>query len=433
MKARWLYLAVIFSVLVSTLTTGQFQQADFIAVNVSNSGVACLDEDSCRPSVVAQSGDVFVVWTEEDADGTLSTVRFSRSDNEGDTFTAPTTIAEASGFNPKNVSIDLLANGDLILVWADDRNGNFDIFVTLSNNEGSSWRWDSSNPVLNLTSNEGDSLAPTLDTGNMDTFVVAWSDDSEEDDLNPDGARNIFVRAGRADDASLTETFNVSRGFLSTVRFPADRPALAVNPNRPLRSMFFAWEQEGNRFNDIFFHQTSAFNPINISNSESAQSENVVLAVRNPLNLSDIGIGQQVIAVWQERVSGETQIFLNTAQEGDLVLTDPGFGKASLNLSQAPRSASSPAIAINEANQFFIAWHQEDPDVRNRNIVRLVSVVDVLGLAQEVSSNDENFSFTNVALAADANNVYILLLEKNLSSNTVDVLFTRQEIGNSGL
>jgi len=433
MKARLLLLTLTLSVLISTLTTGQFQQVDFIPVNISNSGLACLNEDSCRPSVTAKNGDVYATWTEEDASGNLSIVRFSRSDNEGDAFTVPTTIDVASGFNVQNLTIEILANDDLILVWSDDRNNNFDVFVTLSNDEGNSWEWDPNNPVLNLSNNEGDSLGPSLDHGNMDTFVVAWSDDTEDDELNPDGARNIFVRAGRARDASLTETFNVSKGFLSNARFPAERPALAINPNRPLRSMFFAWEQEGNRFNDIFFHQTSAFNPINISNSENAQSSNIVIGIRNPLSPNEFDVGQQVITVWEERISGDTQILLNIAQDGDLFLTDPGFGEASLNLSQAQGSAGLPAITVNDASQYFIAWHQEDPNTRRRNLVKLVPVVDVLGLPQEVSKNDTNLSAANVALAADDNNVYIIWLEENLDTDVVDVVFTRQQIRGSGL
>lgn len=433
MKARWIFLTVVFSVLVSTLGHGQFQQEVFTPINVSNSGVACLNEDNCRPAMVARNGDIYVAWIEEDADGNLSTVRFSRSDNEGDTFTEPVTIAEASGFNVRDVSLKLLPNEDLILVWADDRNNNFDVFVTLSNDEGDTWEWDANNPVLNLSDNDGDSLSPAVDSGILETFVVVWSDDTEAENLNPDGARNIFVRAGRADDASLTETFNVSKGFLSTIRFPSERPAIAINPNRPLRSMFIAWEQEGNRFKDILFHQTSGFNPFNISNSDNSESQRVAIALRSPVGAADIERGQQVIAVWEERVGSVTQILLNIARDADLFLADPGFGEAPLDLSQAQRSASAPAITVNEQNHFFIAWHQEDRNNRNRSLVRLVAAVDVLGLPQRVSQEATTLSATNVALAADANNVYIVWLEENLDTEAQDIVFTRRQIRRSNI
>jgi len=435
MKTKLIALTLAFISMLGLTGIGQFQQADALEQDtttfktLSLSSTVC-EDINCAPSIAVDNGDVFAVWVEPTEDGTNSVIKMVSSTDEGNTFSTPQSIDVTMGSDVQDPIIGLANNGDLLLVWTDERDGDVDVYASVSQDNGITWTWDANGDVHNISNNDGDSLNPTLDLGNDSTFVIAWSDDSATDGINPNGYRNIFVCAGRLDDLALTQTFSVSQGSVSSSRYEAEAPALAVNPNRPLSGMYIVWEQEGDRAQDVFFHQTTAFNPLNISNNDDTDSKQVDIIVRNPDLIPGPDSSQQVITVWVERVDGEDQVMLSIANDIGLALTDPGFSDEPINLSQSNESASNPTMAINDESNFFVTWTQEDESTRNRNTIQLVSMVDVLGLPQEASNPDLNFSASNVSVGADNNNVYLIWVEENLTDGSTNIVFSKQNLDN---
>jgi hypothetical protein len=411
---------------------GQFQpieqnQDNAVFVNLSNSGVVCGNLD-CAPSIAVDNSDIYVVWVEPIEGDTTSAINIVRSANEGDNFTTPRVIELTAGTNVSDPIIAVASNGELLLLWTDNRDSDFDLYASISQDQGVTWSWDETEDFHDVSNNDGDSLNPALDLGIDGTFVIAWSDDSIVDDLNPDGFRNIFVCAGRLNDLAMTQTFNVSQSTVISSRYGAETPAIAVHPNFPLGLMFVAWAQEGSRSEDVFFHQTTAFNPINVSNLDSIDANQVDIAIRNPSQLSTPNEGEQVLTVWVERVDGEDQVMLSIANNSGLPLTDPGFSTTPVNVSQSAESASNPIIATNNNGNFFVAWRQEDEDVRYRNTIQMASMVDVLGLPQEMSNIDIHLSARNVSISANDNSVFLIWMEENLDDGSTNIMFSNQNI-----
>ncbi len=433
MKTRMIVITLAFIALLGFNGIGQFQQADATETEntqpsaLSTSGMVC-EDIQCSPALAVRNGEIFAAWVEPTEDGQASVIKFASSTDEGNTFSAPQAIEVTIGSHVQNPVVGVANNGDLLLIWTDDRDGDMDVFASTSQDNGSTWRWDETEAFHNISNNDGDSLNPTLDLGFDGTFVIAWSDDSFVDGLNPAGYRNIFVCAGRLDDLAMTQTFNVSQGSVTASRYQAEAPAIAVNPNRPLSAMFIVWEQEGTRAQDVFFHQTTAFSPINVSNNDDTDSKQVDIIVRMSDQTSGPESGQQVITVWIERVDGEDQVMLSIANDSGLALTDPGFNDTPLNLSQSDESTANPIMAVNENNNFFVAWTQEDESARSRSTIQLVSMVDVLGLPQEVSSSDLDLSASNVNVGADNNNVYLIWVEENLTDGSTNIVFSKQNL-----
>src|SRR5438445_10832802 len=115
---------------------------------------------------VDKSGNINLVW-EDDIAG-HSDISFSRSTDNGTTFSPPKNLSNPLGncianSNSPRIGVDLGAN--INVVWANDCGGNFDIFLSRSADNGATF----SSPK-NLSESPGQSGNPQLAveaTGNI--------------------------------------------------------------------------------------------------------------------------------------------------------------------------------------------------------------------------------------------------------------------------
>lgn len=179
--------------------------------NVSSDGT-----DSSQAEIIANSTNVFVVWKDEQGS---DEIRFSRSTDSGDNFSASTNISSDShdslepeiavggsnvyvawrnntttdniGFavstnsgssfgTAKNIgtstgtirtdSVQIAASGSNVYVTWADSTSNDDVFIVTSNDGGTTF----SSPV-NLSDNTGNSVAPSIAVSGSNVYV-AWQD-----------------------------------------------------------------------------------------------------------------------------------------------------------------------------------------------------------------------------------------------------------------
>lgn len=441
MKAKWVFLALGFGFGFSSM--GQTQVL-VEPINISGSSTACVFAFDCRPALATRDGEVFVVWAQEVDDGKV-TLFSSTSTNEGQTFGAPQEVSVATAAKAQQPALALDANGNLILAWADNRSGNFDIFVSISKDGGNTWTWDENGDYVNLSHNSGDSLEPSLVTieGGI---VVAWSDNTPDDALNPGGARNVFLKASLnpalvqvqaqgVDLASRADALNVSKRVFPSLSSPAQYPMLAVSADSaqdPFPDVFVVWQQKGTLDEEVYFHGTGAFNPVNVSNSLNAASRHPVIAVRH---LNDVLSRQQVVVAWVEQSGSDTRILSSSTTDAGLFLTPVSFSNTPLQISETSELATAPALTVNEQGDFFIVWEAQDATSRDPSEIKLRSLSSTFSPIVVVSERSDvsNRDALNPAVAADDTNVYVAWVDKLRSLNEADIFFAKRPVRLFGL
>jgi hypothetical protein len=405
-------------------------------INISNSNTACIS-DECRPSIAVFEDNVFIVWPEE-TEPDQSAIFFAKSEDKGNSFAAPQVIEITSGALAQHPGIAAGANGDLMIVWSDNRTGNFDVFTTFSKDGGATWTIDGNLEMINLSLNSGNSTHPTLDINDFGVYAVAWSDDTEDENMNPHGARNIFFEVGlnpgqietdvgNLSEAFFPETINVSRRFPSSISSPADFPTLAMNPEVLVPDVFFAWQQEASRDDDIFFHQSAGFHPVNVSNSPIVESLQPAIAL-GKVDGFNILTPQEVVLVWAEQSGSQSRIMINTAVNGGLNYNTPDFAATAREISQSTESATSPAITVTGQNEFFVAWESRDSFHRLPSSIILRSLTNAIRPAEDISRRDENMdrNARNPAITSDVNNVYVVWVSEIGLTGQNDIFFAKR-------
>ena len=127
---------------------------------------------------VDASGNISVVWTEASPDGSSKFVYFSHS-ADGVTFTNPHNISgDAGAATGPQIAVD--SGGGVNVVWVDTSLGNSEIFFSRSTDGGTSF----STP-LNISNDTFDSRGPQIAVDANGNINLAWEDNTVGDTVNP--------------------------------------------------------------------------------------------------------------------------------------------------------------------------------------------------------------------------------------------------------
>ena len=141
--------------------------------------------DRLAPHIfVAPDGTVHLIWIGSDLTG-IPTIRASRSTNRGVSWSAPQRVDDGvTGSIAYRTPRLGMAGGDLYAIWADNRNGDRDIFYTTSPDNGLTWgdgiagndgRVDDTDTNANASDDGSDQMDPAIATDGFGVYV-AWSD-----------------------------------------------------------------------------------------------------------------------------------------------------------------------------------------------------------------------------------------------------------------
>jgi len=401
-------------------------------INLSDSGTACGAQDDCQPGLAAQGENVYVVWPQAE-EANQSTLYLAKSTDGGETFAPATPIEPSVEGVSQQPDLAVLPDGTLLLAWADDRNGRFDVFITRSTDQGDTWQWDDEAAYLNVSDNEGDSLDPVLGNRSEGRFVIAWSDDTRQRAINPDGLRNIFLRASQFAAEGLTNPVNVSNEIAND-SLGARHPDLVVDSSEPLprASVYVVWERRSRtRDREIFFRQSSPFStPINVSNSPNDASLAPVIALQSTSNERN-----RVLVIWNELQGSDTLIMSNSASDAGRAFSAPSFSDDPFSLSESRSNdgsvaARAPSVATNAAGEIFLVWEHEQ---RGESAIRLRTGLDPFSPPETLSDRDADVM--NPVVDVNDTHLYAAWVEATPSGDGFDVYLARQEIvrANRGL
>lgn len=123
------------------------------------------------PSIeVGSGGEVYVAWHDNDPGN--QDVYFAKSIDNGKTYTPPINVTENTG-NSSFVDIAVAGNGFIFLAWADNTDGESDIYLSFSRDGG-----DSFETPINLTRSSVNSVAAKLAVDSRGRVYILWSEDN---------------------------------------------------------------------------------------------------------------------------------------------------------------------------------------------------------------------------------------------------------------
>ncbi len=170
-------------------------------------------------SSVEAAGDLVHVVTWADAGNGNTEVFYRRSMDRGMTFEPSRRLTDAVGAS-QSPSI-AVAGSSVFVAWADDRAGNFEIYVKRSTDGGITWSSDT-----RVTNAGGDSRGPSIAVSGTNVYVT-WND-------RRDGNLEVYFRKGRADLTSWDAEQRLSESPVSS-----SHPVLAISDS----SIHLAWEE----------------------------------------------------------------------------------------------------------------------------------------------------------------------------------------------
>ncbi len=292
-------------------------------------------------SASAVSGDSFAVSWDE-LSGTVRKVMV-RTGTVGDSvmLESPTTISnpDFDAFNPVLLGTD---NGYVYVCWLDERNGKAQVYFRASYNGGADWTEEirlSSETLPGVYLSYGHSMAANSEGG----VYCAWS---EERNGKPD----IYVSSSGDFGRTWTVPARIDRenlpGFSSS-----GHVKLACNDSS---TVYALWESDRDGERDIYFNRSLdggrswLFNPVRIDTmnaSGTTTSMNCVLKCNGT---------SEVMAVWQDYVNGEADIYFSSSSDSGSGWTAP----VRLDSGDFPGSSASisPVMEVNE-KEVAVVWY----------------------------------------------------------------------------
>ncbi|MGI0047233.1 MAG: PEFG-CTERM sorting domain-containing protein [Nitrosotalea sp.] len=281
-------------------------------------------KDSAFPQVVVYGTHVYIAWMER-TEGDVTNVVFAKSDDGGTTF--GNTIAITSHTGNSGVSRIYASGNNVYLMWEDNSEKNFDVFLSTSDDSGNTF-----GTPLNISNNTGDSGAPQMIVNGTNIYAT-WMDNT---------SGNFDILFSKSTDGGLTFTKPVN---VSVDQQDSGYPQLAVVGN----NVYITWTNAVTSKNyDIFLTKSNdggqTFSPpLNISNSPGASGWSQ-LAVDNGT----------VYASWVDDTPGHFDVYIAKSNDGGNSFETPvdvnnGGGNNSWYNSMSVSS-----------NTVYLTWQQAD-------------------------------------------------------------------------
>jgi hypothetical protein len=235
--------------------------------------------------------------------------------------------------NPGNSTDAQIAvyQNNVYVVWSDATSGNGDIYFKRSVTNGTSFE-----STQNLSNNPGNSTDAQIAVYQNNVYVV-WSDATS-------GNGDIYFKRSVTNGTIFSEIRNLS----NNTGLSSDPQLSAVGGN-----VYVVWTDSSSGNNEILFRHSN--NTGERFRGASELSKTTSVDGEYSLFPRITAIGSNVYAVWQDKVSGNYEIFLRESSDGGIK-----FGSIK-NLSRNNTGDSiSPRIA-SSGNNVYVVWTDHEP------------------------------------------------------------------------
>lgn len=298
------------------------QMAPSAPKNISNN-----HDGSFSPQVAVDAkGDIYAVWEDDTANN--SNILFSRSTDNGATFSAPTNLSKSTGF-PFGPRIVTDAGGGINVVWTDNAPGNLDVFFSRSTDNGVTF-----SAPKNLSNDPADSANPEVAVDGGGNISVVW----ESDDI----ILGIYHTHSTDGGATFSTPVNIATNAAGSFS-----PSLALDGGG---GIYVAWQDYLNPPSAISFarsldHGATFSPPIHLSGSSA-----------NPFGAQlDVDAAGNINVAWLDDTPGTLQVYFSRSSNQGATFSS---GK---NVSGKAGNVNNAQIGTDAAGSVFLTWQQNVP------------------------------------------------------------------------
>ena len=272
------------------------------------------------PQVAVSDNHVYFAWLEK-SDNNSTNIVFSKSDDKASSASVPLYLTHNLGNSgiPK-----LVATGNQVyLAWEDNSKGNFDVFVSKSDDYGASFHL----PV-DMSASAGESGTPEIMISKDNVYAV-WMDNSS-------GNYDILFAKSTDGGKTFGAPVNISRQHADS-----GYPQFAVNGN----DIYVTWTQTITDTNyDIFFAKSTnngdTFDaPINISNNIGASGWPKIASDGN------------IYISWVDSSPGKFDVLITKSSDGGMT-----FDNSTNVSSSSAESYENQMASLN--NVVYLTWQE---------------------------------------------------------------------------
>jgi hypothetical protein len=305
--------------------------------------------------------------------------------------------------NPGNSTDAQIAvdQNNVYLIWSDATTGNGDIYFMRSVDNGTSF-----GSTENLSNNPGNSTDAQILVNQNNVYVV-WTD-------NTTGNGDIYFKRsvdngtsfGSTENLVLDGTQNVGTNGTGTSYYPQ---ISAVGNN-----IYVAWTETTTGNNEIFFRHS---NDTGVTFGRARELSKTI-SVDGEYALFPLisAVGSNVYVVWQDKVSGNYEIFLRESNDGGEKFSGiKNLSRNNTGDSISPRIESS-------GNNVYVVWTDQEAGKSEIFLRTSNDNAAKFGGVKNVSwSNGDSFD-PKIALAGNSS-VYVLWEDSSFRGFTFDLIF----------
>ena len=308
------------------------------SVRVDDSGTSSSDQE--HPfMVVDKNGIIYVVWWDE-RNGNKD-IYFAKSTNGGTSFQRNVRVDDtgSSTINQYRVSMALDNDGNIYVVWSDDRNGCRDIYFSKSTDGGESF---------------GENVRVD-DTGLPSDSIQAWPR------ICLDASKNIYVswfdaRNGNLYDIYFAKSTDGGNSFSKNIRVDDTggtiskqwNPCMAIDTDG---SLYLSWDDERNGNSDIYLAKSTNGGDSfgrnvrvdDTGSSESTQWHSYLAVDEN----------KYVYVAWEDYRRGNRDVYFSRSVNGgnsfepDVRVDDTGSSDS---------AQWYPSLAVDTKGNVYVSW-----------------------------------------------------------------------------
>ncbi len=296
------------------------------------------------PSISAdRSGNFTITWQDERNGEYIYDIYAQQylSDGTalGDNFKVSDDIGSAWQTDP-SISID--SNGDFIIVWEDERNGNIDIYAQRYSSDGTAVE---SNFKVNDDISTGTQWFPSISVDGSGKFFITWQDDRN-------GNHDIYAQRCSSDGTVVESNFKVNDDISTAIQWC---PSISTDGSG---NFIITWQDERNGNYDIYAQRYSSDGIAQGSNFKV--NDDIGIGNQNNPSISTDGSGNFIIAWWDER-NGNTDIYTQRyTSDGTTIVSN-----FKVNDDQVSAYQFLPSISTDGSGNFIIVWQDSRDDINN--------------------------------------------------------------------
>jgi len=274
-------------------------------------------EESDSPVIATDSNGIHVVWCDQ-RDGNWE-IYYKGSSNGGKSWTTDIRLTNTSSMS--RIPVIATDSDGILVVWMEERDGNWEIYYKMSNDGGNTWTTDK-----RLTSGSGYSGLPAIATDSDGTHVV-WMD-------GRDGNREIYYK--KSSDGGNTWT---SDKRLTNNSARSGSPAIVTDNN----GIHVVWEDDRHGNNEIYYKRSSDggnswAGDLRLTN---ASGDSICPAIATD--------SDGIHVVWMDTRDGNTEIYYKKSIDGGNTWT------GDIRLTNASGDSICPAI-VTDSDGIHVVW-----------------------------------------------------------------------------